>query len=271
MSVARVLYDAKGRPTQVSRAALPWATRYDENGAPLVAPRELTDLEFAAAADPGSRLGAGGFVYTGGQWSVDLTGSWGSTDCTGAWPYRVSVLKDFCGIPVRNLNQTPGCMFAIQLTSTHNSTDEYCVGVMVANAAVLTGSTVDCRGIGLVGTGAGGSGWVAGTELRSTNGTGNMTNGTTASGVVAATGGVKVLGADGPQMFSFVIGLDSSGNRVANTGSSSNAGTIDYGTPTTSYITLVAGRLSAAATSAITVTFKVWLYPMFVSPFPWVT
>lgn len=265
----RVLYNEKGLPVHVPRPGLPWATRYDANGAPMVAPRELTDGEFSAAQDPGSRLGGGGFVYSGGQWSVNLTGSWGSADCTGAWPYRVSILRDFCGIPVRSVNEVPTVLVAMELTSTHDSADEFCVGVLLANAAALTGSTVDARGVGIIGTGTGGSGYAAAAELRSTNGTGNLTAGTVGSGVVAMLGAVKVLGLDGAQVQSAAHAYDSSGNRVANAGTASSAGSVDFGAPTTSYLTLVAGRTSAAATSAITVTFRIWLYPILVSPFPW--
>lgn len=252
-----MLYSAAGRQRVLD---LPAAANFSANGNPTFGWRRLRLSDAIATADPGSRLASA--ITDGGAGSgivFPLTGGWGSTDWSGAYPFATWRLSDLYDAPIgasSNIVFTVG----VRLWTSLAATDEFVIGVALASENTLTGTTVEAKGIYMVGTGAGSN--LATGNCSSNNGSGTQSNGTMTSGVVSAVGSLMVHGDGGGRLYANgSLGVDGSWGAVGGGVAALGAVTL-AAQPSQWYLHAFAGRLSAGAAGAISPAADFFISPV---------
>jgi hypothetical protein len=209
----------------------------------------LTRLNLADAistADPGSRLSSALVdLGEGSGIKSPLTGSWGSTDWSGAYPYAMWNLNDLFGRQLGG-NYNLSIPLYIRLRTTQADTDDFAIGLAVVNESVLTGATVDGKGIQIVGNGAGGSGSLRTGNVDTTNGSGTVSNASSSvANLVWAAGFMSYAGIGASRIYvNGSLGLNSSGAAVGGGTSPITALTL-AATPSSWYLAAFFGRNDA--------------------------
>lgn len=232
--------------------------------------RRLKLADAIASGDPASRLtGAVTDALEGGGISYPLTASWQSSDAPGNYPYHTWPLLDVHGQLVGG-DVTFCVPFYVRFRATYSETDDVVIGIALSTESAFTGSTIESKGIHLICNGAGGSGVVATGNSTATNGSGTQTNAAAGqSGVVSAIGAVFVGGGGASRLFvTGSIGLDSSGNVVASSGSAQTTTVTLSAPPSLWYLHSYAGRVDNTNASTKTVTADLYYGAPLVYPFP---
>jgi hypothetical protein len=234
---------------EVVRADEPRNAMRDDLGSPRFGWRRLRLADALSTADPGSRLASA--ITDSGEGAgivFPLNGGWGSNDWSGAYPYVMWGLEDLFGRPLGG-SVTLGITFRARLFTSLAATDEFVIGVALVNESVLTGSTVDGKGVMVVGTGAGVN--LSSGNVNTANGTGTLSAGTMTATTVGALGTVSIQGGTLPRLYiSGSLGINASGDSVSGAGSNPIAAQNLTGIPSRWYVAAFAGRTSAGVAAA---------------------